>query len=309
MTRRSGPGGLPGADGDGPSGNPAAAVASAGRWRRRAAGALPWALGGSLLLLLVLPLLALLGAAPPSALMAAAEDPALQISLEFTLLASAISLGIILLLGVPLGYLLARRNFPGRSVVESAVTLPIVLPHLIAGMALLLLFAPDSPVGAVALRAGFPVFETIWGVVAVMVFVSAPYTVLSSQIAFQSAGTTVQEVARSLGASPAEAFAGVTLPLAARGILAGVVLSWARAVSEIGGFLVIAYTVYPAPPYSGPVTSPISVYVYNLYQVGDLPGAVAASALLVLVAFAVFVAVRLAARNGSPLWGRLGANP
>ncbi|MHB8352429.1 MAG: ABC transporter permease subunit, partial [Thermoplasmata archaeon] len=218
-----------------------------------------------------------------------------------------LSLAIIVGLGVPLGYLLARKGFRGKSVVESLVTLPIILPHLIAGIALLLLFAPQSPVGAWAIRAGFPVFETIWGTVAVMVFVSAPYTVLASQVAFESAGETVQEVARSLGASPAEAFASVTLPLAARGILAGAVLSWARAVSEIGGFLVIAYTVYPAPPYSGPVTSPVSVYVYNLYEIGNLPGAVAASALLVIIAFAVFVAVRVAAHNGSTLWRRLVA--
>lgn len=275
-----------------------------GRWWSEAA---IWVLGGSLLLLLVLPLLALLEAAPPSSILAAAENPSLRLSMEFTALASGLSLAITGAFGVPLGYLLARRRFFGKSAVESMVTLPIILPHLIAGMAILLLFAPQSPIGALAIRAGFPVFETIWGTVSVMVFVSAPYTVLASQIAFESAGETVQEVARSLGATPAEAFASVTLPLAARGILAGAVLSWARAVSEIGGFLVVAYTVYPAPPYSGPVTSPISVYVYNLYQIGNLPGAVAASALLVLIAFVVFVAVRIAAHRGSPLWKRLVA--
>ena len=262
-------------------------------------------LAGSLLLLLILPLVALLTSIPPAQIVSAASDPGIRTSLEFTLLASAISLAIILGLGVPLGYVLARRRFPGRSVVESAVTLPIVLPHLIGGLALLLLFAPSAPVGALAIRAGFPVFDTIWGVVLVMVYVSASYTVLASQVAFQSVNEPLLEAARSLGASPSEAFASVTLPIAARGILAGALLSWARSVSEIGGFLILAYAVYPSAPYSGPVTTPISVYVYNLYQIGDLNGASAAASFLVLAAFVVFLAVRILSRHGGGLWRRI----
>jgi molybdate/tungstate transport system permease protein len=259
----------------------------------------------SLLLLLVLPLVALFAYVSPAAIGGAAVDRGLETSLAFTLLASALSLGIVLALGVPLGYLLARRSFPGRSVVESVVTLPTVLPHLIGGLAIFLLFAPETPLGRLAIAAGFPVFDTIWGVVLVMVYVSAAYTVLASQVAFESLDPQVLEAARSLGASPAEAFASVSLPLAVRGVLAGALLSWARAVSEIGGFLIVAYTIYPAAPYAGPVTSPISVYVYSLYQVGDLPGAVASSAFLVLVAFAIFLVVRLAARRGPGLWRRI----
>jgi ABC-type sulfate transport system permease component len=293
-------------DDPGPSLRRPRAERAAGASARKLAGVGVQAiLAGSLLLLLILPLVALLTSIPPSEILAAANDPGVRTSLEFTLLASGISLGIILCLGVPLGYVLARRRFPGRSVVESAVTLPIVLPHLIGGLALLLLFAPASPVGSFAIRAGFPVFETIWGVVLVMVYVSASYTVLASQVAFQSVDEPLLEAARSLGASPSEAFASVTLPIAARGILAGALLSWARSVSEIGGFLILAYAVYPSPPYGGPVTTPISVYVYNLYQIGDLKGASAAASFLVLFAFVVFLAVRLLARHGGGLWRRI----
>jgi molybdate/tungstate transport system permease protein len=255
---------------------------------------------GSLVLLLVLPLVALLASAPAGGLLQAAGNPAVLASLGFTLLASAMALLVSVVLGVPLGYVLARRSFRGKSIIESLVTLPIVLPHLIAGLALLLLFAPDSPVGALAARAGFPVFDTIWGVVLVMVYVSASYTVLASQAAFHAVGDDLVEVSRSLGASPRTAFATVTLPIAFRGISAGAVLSWARSVSEIGGFLILAYTVYPAPPYGGPVTAPVSVYVYNLYQMGDLPGATAVASLLVLVAFLLFLLVRLGERRWFP---------
>jgi molybdate/tungstate transport system permease protein len=265
---------------------------------------LPAILGASLLLLFLLPLLALATYAPPAEILDEATNPGVLASLSVTLLASAIALGITLLLGVPLGYLLARRSFRGRSLVHSVVTLPLVLPHLVAGLAILLLFSPASPVGALAIRLGLPVFETLWGVVLVMVYVSASYTVLSSELAFRAVDGTVLEAARSLGATPGEVTASVTLPLAFRGILAGALLSWSRAVSEIGGFLILAYAVYPSALYSGPVTSPISVYVFNLYQLGDLQGAAAVSSLLVLIALALFLAVRFVEGRGALPWAR-----
>ncbi|MCI4369436.1 MAG: ABC transporter permease [Thermoplasmata archaeon] len=279
----------------------------AARWRGEAPLLLQVLVGGSLLLLLILPIIALFTSIPLSAIRSAAFDSGLRISLEFTLLASALSLVVVVGLGVPLGYLLARRRFPGREVVESVVALPIVLPHLIGGLALFLLFAPDAPLGRLAISAGLPVIQTIWGVVLVMVYVSASYTVLASQVAFQSVDARVVEAARSLGASPSEAFASVSLPIAARGVFSGVLLSWARSISEIGGFLIVANAVYPSPPYGGPVTSPVSVYVYNLYQIGDLQGATAAAALLVLIAFAIFLVVRLSARHGASWWKRVAS--
>ena len=201
-----------------------------------------------------------------------------------------------------MGYLLARRNFPGKAIVESLIGLPVMVPHLVAGIALLLLFDPTGPIGGLAVRLGVPVFDTIWGVVLVMVYVSAPYTVLASDLAFRGVDPAVQEAARCLGASPTEGFLTVTLPLATRGIIAGGLLTWARSVSEIGGFLILAYTVYPAGPYSGPATNTISVYIYSLYQVGDLPGAAATASLFVLLAFGLFVAVRLLERFGRLPW-------
>lgn len=282
-------------------------MAAAGRGRRPGAWrAVQILAAGSLLALLLLPLAALLASVSPSAIGAAALAPGMRAALAFTLLASALSLGAIAVLGLPLGYLLARRPFRGRTLVESAVTLPIVLPHLVGGLALLLLFAPSAPLGALAIRAGLPIVQTIWGTVLVMIFVSAPYAVLASESAFRAVDARLIETARSLGASPASAFATVTAPVAARGISAGLLLAWARSVSEIGGFLILANVVYPSSGYAGPVTSPVSVYVFSLYQIGDLPGAAAAASVLVLVAFALFVAARLAARRGSPAWAGLG---
>ena len=263
-------------------------------------------LSASLLALFVLPIVALAWTATPETFVRAVGDPQVRLSIGFTLYASGAALGLSLLLGVPLGYLLARRRFRGRAVVESVVGLPVVVPHLVAGLALLFLFSPSTPVGALFRWAGLPVFGTFLGVVLVMTYVSASYTVLASQLSFASVDDRVVEAARCLGATPHEAFASVTFPLALRGIVAGAILTWARSVSEIGGFLILAYTVYPSTGYPGPVTAPISVYMYNLYQIGDLRGTAAVASLFVLIAFALFLSVRAIERSGRLPWAAGG---
>lgn len=260
-------------------------------------------LSGSLLALLVLPLLALVAASHPEDLLKASTDAGARTAGLFTLEASAAALLIGLVTGVPLGYLLARRSFPGRSVVSAVVTLPIVLPHLIAGLAIFFLFAPNSPVGAAADRLGFTVLDAFWGVVLVMVYVSVPYLVLASEGAFRSVDPNLRETARTLGAGPSTVFWTVTLPVASRGVLAGTILAWARSVSEIGGFLIVASTVYPAAPYNGPATVPASLYIYDLFSIGNTAGAVAVSVWILLLAFLLFLGVRLLEHRGALPWG------
>ncbi len=271
-------------------------------------GGTPWlvlqlVLAGSLLLFL-LPIYALFTYAPLSQIVAAFSNAAVDAALWLTFYASAITLVIAVVFAIPLGYLLARRRFPGRSVVEAVVALPVVVPHLLVGLGLFLLLLPGSPAYRFTMWIGFPVYDTIWGVVLVMAFVSAPYTVLAADLSFRAIDDRTLEAARSLGAGPATAFLTVSFPLALRGIVAGLLLTWARAVSEIGGILIIAYAVYPGGPYNGPVTSTISVLVYNLFQAGDLKGAAAVSSVFLLIAFALFLAVRLGERSGWLPWRR-----
>lgn len=278
--------------------------------RRRRAQGRPWTalqivLSGSLLLLLLLPIYALFTYAPPSQILAAAQSSVVRTAIWLTLFASGLTVLAAVLFAIPFGYLLARRRFPGRSLVESAVALPIAVPHLLVGLGLFLALAlPGTPLYRLTNAIGFPVYDTIWGVVLVMIVVSAPYTVLASQLSFQAVDPRVLEAARSLGAGPANAFLTVTFPLALRGIVTGLLLTWARAVSEIGGILILAYTVYPGGPYSGPVTSTISVLVYNLFQAGNLQGAAATSSVFLLIAFALFLLVRLGERSGWVPWRR-----
>jgi ABC-type sulfate transport system permease component len=277
--------------------------------RRRRLAKSPWlalqlVLSGSLLLLFLLPIYALLTYAPPGQILSAARDPAVGAAIWLTLFASGIAVLAAVVFAIPLGYVLARRAFRGRSVVEAVVGLPVVVPHLLVGLGLFFLVLPGSPLYRFTNAIGFPVYDTIWGVVLVMVFVSAPYTVLASDLAFRAVDARTLEAARSLGAGPASAFLTVTFPLALRGIVAGLLLTWARAVSEIGGILILAYTVYPGGPYNGPVTSTLSVLVYNLFQSGDLAGAAAVSSVFLLIAFVLFLLVRLGERSGWVPWRR-----
>lgn len=277
-------------------------VGDRGAPARRALGAV---LATSLIGLFILPIIALFLYAGYGNIATAAGSAGFRTALSFTLLASGIAVCFGILLGVPLGYILARYRFPGRSIVESIVLVPVMIPHLIVGIALLVLFAPTNPFGAWVAGLGIPIFDAIWGVVLVMVYVGASYIVLTSELAFRSVDGEAIEAARSLGASPIEAFATVTLPQAFRGIVTGSLLMWARGVSEIGGFLILAYAIYPSFPYGGPVTNTASVYIYNLYSTTGVQAAAGASALLVLVALAVFVVVRLFDRTGMA-WTKVG---
>ncbi|MGI0067642.1 MAG: ABC transporter permease, partial [Thermoplasmata archaeon] len=256
-------------------------------------------LSASLLGLFVLPIVALFVYVGWGGLLWAASQSGFLTSIQFTLLASGIAVGLGLLTGVPLGYVLARYRFPGRALVESIVLIPVMIPHLVVGIALLLMVEPTSPLGHLTMSLGIPIYDAIWGVVLVMLYVGASYVVLASQLAFRAVDPEVVDVARSLGATPGEAFATVTLRQSVRGIVTGALLMWARGVSEIGAFLILAYAIVPSPPWFGPSTNPASVWILNLYDSNQgLYPAAAASCVLVLVALTIFLAVRLIDRTG-----------
>ncbi|MCI4350334.1 MAG: ABC transporter permease [Thermoplasmata archaeon] len=254
--------------------------------------------------LIVVPVLALVTYSPFGSLAGAVQDRGFRDAVVFTLEASGLAVAAALLLGVPSGYLLARRNFRGKSIVEALVTLPILIPHLLVGVALVVLFDRETLFGSVVVRLGIPFLNTIYAVVAVMTYVSVSYAVTASQLAFQTVDPDLLEASRTLGASPATAFRTITLPIAVRGIVTGGVLAWGRSVSEVGGLLIVAYTVYPVGPWAGPITSPASVYLYNLYTIGGLPGAAPAATIFILLGFAIFVTVRLLERLGRVVWRR-----
>jgi len=239
-------------------------------------------LGAALVLFIVGPLLRLLLLATPGSLVEAAGDAELRHSISLTLGAATAATAVGALLGLPLAYLLARRRFPGRRLVEAIVELPVVIPHPVAGIALLLFLGRNSTLGRVFAQAGVEFVSHVPGIVAGMLFVSVPILVSGAREAFRGVDPRLERVARTLGDSPATAFRRVTLPLAGRGILAATVLAWARAVSEFGAIVILTYNPQVA-----------SVLIYDRFTTIGLPAAVPAALLLLGVALIVFTAVRL----------------
>jgi molybdate/tungstate transport system permease protein len=183
--------------------------------------------------------------------------------------------------GAPLAYLLERRRFRGRSVLAALLDLPLLVPHPVAGMTLLLVLGRQSAVGGALLAAGLRVVGSPLGIIAAMLFVSAPLFISAAREAFGGVNARYEGVARTLGDPPWRAFRRVTLPLATRGLVAAGVVMWARAVSEFGAIVVLTYNPKVA-----------SVLSYDRYTSYGLTGALPVAAILVLLALVPLIALR-----------------
>jgi molybdate/tungstate transport system permease protein len=240
------------------------------------------ALGACLVLFIVGPLLRLLFFASPESLGAALRDTELRDSIVLTVFTASVATFIATLLGVPLAYLLARRDFPGRRLVQGLIELPVVVPHPVAGIALLLFLGRRSEVGGALAHLGLEFVSHVPGIVAAMLFVSAPILVSGAREAFRSVDPQLERVARTLGDSGWGAFRRVTLPLAGRGVLAGSILAWSRSVSEFGSIVILTYNPKVA-----------SIYIFDRFTAFGLQAAVPAAVILLLVALTVLVVVRV----------------
>lgn len=243
---------------------------------------IPAALGALLVLFIVGPLLRLLAAASPAGWATITHDSELQAAILLTLVTASIATALAALLGVPLAYLLARARFPGHRLVQGLVDLPVVVPHPVAGIALLLFLGRRSPLGAALGHLGLEFVSHVPGIVAAMLFVSAPLLVSGAREAFRQVDPRLEQVARSLGDGPWRAFRRITLPLAGRGILAGAILAWARSVSEFGAIVILTYNPKVA-----------SVLIFDRFTAFGLPAAIPAAVLLLLLALLVFTGLRL----------------
>ena len=202
--------------------------------------------GGALFLFLIVPIFtSIIGSS--SGIPEAITDERIINSLYTSFYCGTIATLFCLVLGVPLAYLLSKHDFRGRVLVDSLIDLPILIPHNAAVIALLFLFGPRSSFGGFFGLIGLSFLDTYAGIVLAMAFVSAPFMVRSAQDAFIAVSSDFEDAARTLGASPARVFFDISLPLASRGILSGCMLSWARAISEFGAVMVIAYYPKTAP--------------------------------------------------------------
>jgi molybdate/tungstate transport system permease protein len=239
-------------------------------------------LGSLLVLFIILPLVAILLRATPRNFWLAFTDPEVLRSILLTFTAAAIATALALITGVPLAYLLARRRFRGRRLVEAVVNLPVVVPHTAAGVALLLVFGRYGLLGQWLSPLGLTFTDNLAGIVVAMLFVSLPFLVNLSREAFALVDDELERVALTDGASPWQAFWHITLPLAWRGVLSGALMMWARGISEFGAVVILAYHPKIAP-----------VLVYERFEGFGLAAALPVALLLILAALVAFILLRL----------------
>jgi molybdate transport system permease protein len=250
-------------------------------------GAGLWIVAGLFALFLGLPVLTLVARAVlDGSLVAVAGASPVLVALGLSLGTTAVSLMLTVAIGLPLAVVLARRSFPGKWLVEAIVDLPIVLPPAVAGLALLLVFGRRGilaePLGA----AGIDVAFTTVAVILAQTFVSAPFFVRAARTGISGVDRDLEDAARVDGASEAQVFRLVTVPLAGATLAAGIVMCWARALGEFGATIMFAGNVEGR-------TQTLPLVVYAEFQAGELDASIAAAAILVLAALGVLVAVRV----------------
>ncbi len=194
-----------------------------------------------LLLFLVAPLAQLVATGGGAGIRQLGTDAELRSALLLTAWTATAATTLGALGATPLAYLLARRRFRGRALLSALLDLPLLIPHPVAGIALLLVFGRQGPLGGPLLEAGLRVVGTPVGIVCAMLFVAVPLYISGAREAFARVDPRYESVARTLGDSPLRALRRVTLPLASRGLIAAAVVMWARAVSEFGAIVILTY--------------------------------------------------------------------
>ena len=237
------------------------------------------------LLFLLLPLVGLLIRAPWSNTAAVLTDPRALQALRLSLITATVSMIIALLLGVPLAWLLARPGLRAASLLRALVTVPLVLPPVVGGVALFTVLGRSGILGRpLYLLTGFAFPFTPYAVILAQVFVALPYLVLAVEGALRAADRRFEEAAATLGARPITVFRRITLPLVGPGIAAGAVLAWARALGEFGATITFAGN-FPGTTR----TMPLQVY---LALETDPGAALLLSVLLLVVSIGVLVLLR-----------------
>ncbi len=196
---------------------------------------------------ITLPLVQMLSAPSLESLIETIVDKDVLNSIILSLSAAALAALISFILGTPLAYLLARREFRGKRLVEGIIDLPIIIPHPVVGIAILSVTGRNHWFGQMLTELGIRIMGSVTGIVTVMVFVAIPFYIKAAKEGFDAISPRLENVSRSLGASMFSTFFRITFPLAWRSMLAGIIMACARAISEFGAIVIVAYHPMIAP--------------------------------------------------------------
>jgi molybdate transport system permease protein len=254
-------------------------------WAQWSARLLVGVLAGSFFLFLGIPLAALIIREPPALLWQAIQQPEALQALQLSIVSTCISTLLTVVFGLPVAYVLGRLRFRGRALLETLVTMPTVLPPVVAGVALLITFGRFGLLGRYLSPLGITLPFTTVAVVMAQMFVSATFFINSTKAGLEQLDRRYEMAAFTLRASPLYTFRRVVLPLIRPALLAGAGLAWARALGELGATITFAGN-FPGST----ETTPIAVYVS---AESNLEAAVALSVVLLAVSFGVLLALRL----------------
>ena len=239
-------------------------------------------MGAFLFLFILIPIVNLIFSADPASIMRNLGESDVIGSIYLSIYAALIATLIAVIFGVPLAYILARHDFLGKGFVEAVIDVPIVIPHTVSGIALLLIFTSTGILGAPLGKLGLVFTDAVPGIIIAMLFVSASFVVNSAREGFEAVDPRMEKVARTLGSGSLRTFFVITLPLALRNIVVGSIMCWARAISEFGAILILAYF---------PMTAP--VLIYNKFINFGLSESVPVAVILISICLLLFVVVRI----------------
>ncbi|OZI12723.1 ABC transporter [Bacillaceae bacterium SAS-127] len=216
------------------------------------------------------------------------QDPEFQFALSFTLWTTVLATTIATFVSIPTSYVLSRREFKGKALAEALIDIPIVLPPLVSGIALLTFFGPLF--GESLKQMGIEVAFSKWGVVVAQTFIATPFAIRAFKQAFDGIDTRYEHIARTLGYTPTLVFWKVTLPMAKGGLINGITMAWARTLGEFGATAMLAGVTLMK-------TETLSVAIFLKMSIGDFDFAIAISIIMLLVALTVLYVVKFTMRG------------
>ncbi len=243
-------------------------------------------MGSFLVLFILIPILNLMVSSDLNSIIVNLQDSQVLSAIFVSVYSALIATVIAVLFGVPLAYTLARHDFFGKGLVESIIDIPIVIPHTVSGIALLLVFTSGGILGAPFSKLGIVFTNAIPGIIIAMLFASSSFVVNSAREGFESVDPRMEKVARTLGSSSMRTFLVISLPLALRSIVVGSILCWARAISEFGAIIILAF--YPMAA---------STLIYTRFVQFGLSESTPVAVILISICLILFLVVRLLIRG------------
>ena len=236
-------------------------------------------------LFVALPLAAVFLRINPSQVNSQLHNPLIMQAIELSLFTSAVATLIAFVLTVPTAYFLATRKFPGKSIIDTIIDLPIVLPPAVAGVALLYAFAPKGLLGPLLNRLGLTIPGYTIAVIIAETFVASPFLLRSAKTGFETMDKDIFNSAKILSGSRFRVFFTVSLPLSMRAITSGTMMTWARAMGEFGATLMFAGSL-PG------ITETMPLAIYSLLYSDPLAG-VMLSIVLIIIAFSILILIKI----------------